>query len=575
MWSSPELKGEHPHPVTGRSGFYRRSLVGLFLLAVMSTSSLVLMEWALHETAGDPATLNVAGHQRALNQQVRVLSSQLGGELSVRERLVAEGSLAAVVAEMRDNHSRLTDTADPDFGGTLSPELRAHFFQAPVQLDARLAEMWGAAEQAVALSRRDQRIDASRLAVIVEHADRLAPDLGQAVLLFEEHAGSHIHSAAWIQRMLCLLMLAAVAALWVSVFRPMMAMLVEEEAELAAAQRHQSQRVAEQEFMRKLNDAMEMRDEERDLMTLTSQALLHLGWDNGVELLLADSSKAHMRLGAAHPTRGAPGCRVDTPWQCTAVRRGRPIRQADTGSLDACPQLRGHTDAGCAAVCVPVTFMGEAMGVLHTVSTAGDLPPPGALSRLEILANGLGARLGAVRSFKKVQLQASTDPLTGLLNRRALEEEVRSLVLAQHEFAVCIADLDHFKRLNDTHGHDTGDRALGTFSKAVREVVRDTDLVSRFGGEEFVIIFPDLVAEQAQDVLERLRQHLATVTAGSDTPTFTASYGVSDTRCGSDLQALIQIADAALLRAKEEGRDQVIIADMGEPNARPPELVAS
>lgn len=253
------------------------------------------------------------------------------------------------------------------------------------------------------------------------------------------------------------------------------------------------------------------------------------------------------------------------------MRRGRPTTFPSSQSLDACPRLRER--GTCSALCIPVNFMGKTLGVLHV--TAEEHAPPGGTEQesLEALAGIVSTRVGSVRTLEQIQLQASTDPLTGLFNRRALEEQVRSLILDGTRFAVAICDLDHFKKLNDTHGHDMGDHALTTFSKVVREATRDGDLISRFGGEEFVIVFPDADAEEAAWVLERVRQHLARVTAGNDTPTFTSSYGVSDSRCGSDLSALITIADAALLRAKDEGRDRIIIADMGEADAAPPPIL--
>jgi len=223
---------------------------------------------------------------------------------------------------------------------------------------------------------------------------------------------------------------------------------------------------------------------------------------------------------------------------------------------------------------MPLTFMGETMGVIHTTREEGNLPNPDVLKRMERLAAVSAARLSAIRSFDQVQLQAATDPLTGLLNRRALEEKVRQIQAQGHKMAVAIADLDHFKRLNDTYGHDAGDRALVTFAKSVQDAVRPADIVARFGGEEFIVVFQGADASQAAKVLDRVRVHLAKVVAGADTPTFTASYGVSDDRLGPDLGLLIQVADTALLRAKELGRDCAVVADMGQPDATPDEHAA-
>jgi len=177
-----------------------------------------------------------------------------------------------------------------------------------------------------------------------------------------------------------------------------------------------------------------------------------------------------------------------------------------------------------------------------------------------MLAGQAGARIGTVRAFEKTQLQASTDGLTGLVNRRTAEKQLRELMRAGRPFAVAIADLDRFKQLNDTHGHEAGDRALRLFSQTATQALRDDDLIARWGGEEFVMVLPDLDRFRAVSVLDRLRHDLTVAQPGA-TLRFTASFGVADSGQADSLEELLTIADGGLYAAKKGGRDRVTVGD--------------
>jgi len=165
-----------------------------------------------------------------------------------------------------------------------------------------------------------------------------------------------------------------------------------------------------------------------------------------------------------------------------------------------------------------------------------------------------------VRAFEKTQLQAQTDGLTGLINRRTLETELRGLMRQGRPFALALADLDHFKRLNDTHGHEEGDRSLRLFSHVVRQVLRDDDFVARWGGEEFLIALPDADAAAAVEVMDRIRASLARTLDGGQVR-FTASFGITDSTAAPSLQELIQLADVGLYLSKASGRDRVSVGE--------------
>lgn len=124
-----------------------------------------------------------------------------------------------------------------------------------------------------------------------------------------------------------------------------------------------------------------------------------------------------------------------------------------------------------------------------------------------------------------------------------------------------MADLDFFKRVNDSHGHEMGDRALRLFSRVFTDGLRAGDLAARWGGEEFAAVLHGVRAADATRVLERLRNSLAEATMTGETPPFTASFGIIDSATVGNFELLVRTADDALYAAKEAGRDCVVVGD--------------
>ena len=313
-------------------------------------------------------------------------------------------------------------------------------------------------------------------------------------------------------------------------------------------------------FGTQLVEALEMADTEEEVYRVLARAMRVISTDLPSELLLADSSRAHLERATQHPEAGAPGCDVGPPFSCMAVRRGNPVIFPDSEALNACSRLRGRPCGAISAVCVPVSFMGRALGVLHTAGPAGKPPTTRQVAQLTTLGIQAGARIGTVRAFNSTQLKATTDSLTGLSNRRSAEERVRQLNSEGKSFALVLADLDHFKRLNDSRGHEAGDQALRLFAETVRLSLRDGDMGARWGGEEFALILPQTSASQAQEVVDRIRAKLAENLLAGSIPAFTASFGISDTTMSPRFEELLRMADEALYRAKESGRDRAVIA---------------
>ncbi|MDF3021345.1 MAG: hypothetical protein K0Q92_2648 [Steroidobacteraceae bacterium] len=324
-------------------------------------------------------------------------------------------------------------------------------------------------------------------------------------------------------------------------------------------------------FSNQLVEALEMADSENEADKVIARAMGTISEVHPMELLLADSSRAHLERACVHPKTGSPNCSVESPYSCIAVRRGHPQIFSDAEALNACPKLLGRMGGALSAACVPVNFMGRALGVLHVTGAKGKPPNPEQIAQLTALGVHAGNRIGTLRAFERSQLQASTDSLTGLTNRRAAEEVLANLLAVDSAFAVVMADLDSFKRLNDTMGHEAGDRALKLFADTARAVVRDRDHVVRWGGEEFALLLPGVNAERAAEVVGRLRTALAQAHLLTGTPIFTASFGIADSSMARDRETIIRLADEALYRSKQAGRDCSTVGDpalTGTPSVR-------
>ena len=176
-------------------------------------------------------------------------------------------------------------------------------------------------------------------------------------------------------------------------------------------------------------------------------------------------------------------------------------------------------------------------------------------------------------SLSEAQEQAATDPLTGIANRGRFDETIQrwteDSAPAGETFALGIADIDHFKAINDTHGHQVGDRVILCTAQWLQSSVRDTDFVARYGGEEFAVLFGGATAADAEARLARVLQELASRPFAYDGPdgprsvTFTVSAGVAESIPGDTVTTLVRRADEGLYQAKKRGRNRVVVQHRG------------
>lgn len=163
--------------------------------------------------------------------------------------------------------------------------------------------------------------------------------------------------------------------------------------------------------------------------------------------------------------------------------------------------------------------------------------------------------------FEDLKESSVRDPLTGLLNRRGFENEATALLQSRSDRTVSliVADIDHFKAINDAHGHGTGDKVIAAAGQLMQTIAGPTGIVSRMGGEEFIVLLPDIDLIEASAHAQRMRTSMISlsVSDNADNLSCTASFGVAQYRTGEDLSSTIMRADHALYFAKTTGRDCV------------------
>jgi diguanylate cyclase (GGDEF)-like protein/PAS domain S-box-containing protein len=262
-----------------------------------------------------------------------------------------------------------------------------------------------------------------------------------------------------------------------------------------------------------------------------------------------------------------------SPDECWSLRRGQPHWSPLAEGIH-CTHISASVTLKC--LCVPMVGHGDTLGVLH-LEFAGDAieTDPGS-ENPEAIAQRLGTTvagqialsLASLRLRDTLRDQSVRDPLTGLFNRRFMEEslerEMQRAVRKNHPVSILFADLDNFKRFNDTFGHDAGDYVLKIVADLFRKSVRADDVVCRYGGEEFGFILPESSSENAVIRANELREATKKMEMGYQNRslgTVTLSIGVATfPEHGETVEELLKTADKCLYTAKSAGRDQVSLA---------------
>jgi len=251
---------------------------------------------------------------------------------------------------------------------------------------------------------------------------------------------------------------------------------------------------------------------------------------------------------------------------CWALRRGQLYEVEDPKTSLLCEHFVRPPEHGY--LCLPLTVQGETLGVLSIdAAPASETDHPSIQRQLAVMVGEtVKLSLANLKLQKKLHEQATRDPLTGLFNRRYLEDtlprELHGALRRDAHLCLAMIDLDHFKRFNDTYGHDAGDLILRESGRLLRENLRRSDIACRYGGEEFVLVLPDSSLANASQRLEQVRllfEKLEIRHDGQLVATITMSGGVAAAQDhGSTMEVIIRAADDALYTAKDAGRNCVV-----------------
>jgi len=344
-----------------------------------------------------------------------------------------------------------------------------------------------------------------------------------------------------------------------------------------AMARQVRERTLEAAGLRKLSELLQACGSVSEAFEVTGRVVPSLlpGSRGVIQIINASRSQLEVvaRFGLPGDPEPAPSQEA-APSDCWGFRRGVAHRVAPGDATVSCR----HPGVEDSYLCVPMLAHGEALGVL-TLSPA---PDDVLATRAERFAEQIGLAVANLRLRDSLRTQAVRDGLTGLYNRRYFEEAAeRELARAKRyhrQLSMMVLDVDHFKRFNDTHGHDAGDSLLREVGQLLRSSVRQSDVACRYGGEEFVLILPESSPEEALRRANQIREafhRLGLSHHGKALGSVSVSIGIAAyPDHGLERDVIVRSADAALYRAKHEGRDRALIAPSERAVSDPPRSVA-
>lgn len=265
-----------------------------------------------------------------------------------------------------------------------------------------------------------------------------------------------------------------------------------------------------------------------------------------------------------------PLCTME-PRNCPVVKYGRECLVKNIATDIPCAnQLPEHKSGSY--ICLPITEGNITLGILQLYSKSKNYFDEALISKVKSYIEVAKPVISSKRTLHQLRKNATTDKLTKLYNRRFLEQYLDNQLeitgFSNQKLSVIMMDIDNFKQINDTYGHNAGDAVLVTFARVILRCLRQTDLVARYGGEEFIAILPSSDTKNAYDIAERIRESIAAEPMPKindvQLPNISCSFGVSTYPThAKNKNDLIKAADIALYKAKQAGKNRVITYSEG------------
>jgi diguanylate cyclase (GGDEF)-like protein len=513
----------------------RRTQVRLIIVtAVLIVAAAVWFGARAQRSAGEAGARTERVALERITARLDIETGLRGYLLSGRERFL--GPYMQGIAAYRQTTRELLGEAD--LGGQGTAVLRA---------EDRVTQAWlGQAHRAIVRRRAGVAVSTAWLDASKAGMDRFRRLNAELVGLADAHRSDLEDRATWIVLgIMGLLALVSIGVAWLAIERP--------------ARRAERRRRRDAEFAETLQFAADEQEARGFLVAELERAI-----EDSSAVVFARNNSENRLDAVAGLRAGSPLAeRVEraVPSTCLAVRRGRPFeRRQGEQRLLTC-ELCGAVALN--SVCLPSLVGGEVIG---SVLVARERRPLDGLERqrVDVAVRAAAPVLANLRNLAIAETRAVTDPLTGLANARAASQDLERMVAfairSETPLAAVMLDLDHFKRINDTFGHQIGDEALAALGGVLRQSTRAGDFVARYGGEEFVVLLQDTDMAAGIEIAEKLRRAIHQMHVPGLTGRITASLGVASIpEHAADGDALLRAADRALYAAKGSGRNRVCV----------------